>query len=147
MPKKASRARKKSASPNDSPSMAQKIAKALAVLASGLPNPYDESMDYFRAFSAPFAVDSPINEATLRVALKIGARYHLDITDLGVLGEGYGDPEESFYRVLQSAMNATLGETKLVFARAKGVVRVRMWILGRAATGGLAGLRTETTET
>ena len=147
MPTKVSRARKKSASLKGSASMAERIAKALAVLSSGLPNPFDESTDYFRAFSAPFPVDSPINEATLRAALKVGARYKLDITDMGDLGEGYGEPEESFFRVLQSVMSATLGETKLVFARAPGVVRVRTWILGRTPVGDLAGLRTETTET
>ena len=127
--------------------MADKIGKALAVLATDLSNPYDESTDSFRPFSAPFAVDSPINEATLRTALKIGARYEIDISDLGTLGEGYGEPDESYFKVLQSAMNATLRETKLVYARAPGVVRVRTWILGRPADGGLAGLRTETTET
>ena len=127
--------------------MAGRIAKALGVLSSGLPNPFDESTDYFRPFSAPFAVDSPINEATLRPALKISDRYKLDISDLGNLGEGYGEPEESSFRVLQRAMSATLTETKLVFARAPGVVRVRTWILGRTPTGDLAGLRTETTET
>lgn len=147
MAKKASRGRKGSASPNTSLTMAERIAKALAVLSSGLPNPFDESTDYFRPFSAPFAADSPINETTLRAALKIGARYELDITDLENLGEGYGEPEESAFRVLQSAMSATLKETKLVYARGKGVVRVRTWILGRTPAGGLAGLRTETTET
>jgi hypothetical protein len=147
MAAKVSRARKKATSVNRSLSMAEKIAKALAVMSSDLPNPFDESTDYFRPFSAPFAVDSPINETTLRAALKIGARYHLDISDLENLGEGYGEPEESSFRVLQSVMNATLAETKLVFARAPGVVRVRTWILGRVASGGLAGLRSETTET
>ena len=127
--------------------MAQRIAKAFAVLSSDLPNPFDESTDYFRPFSAPFAVDSPINQATLRAALKVSARYELDITDLENLGEGYGEPEESSFRVLQSVMSATLQETKLVFARAPGAVRVRTWILGRVPAGGLAGLRTETTET
>ena len=147
MPTKVSRARKKPASLKDSASMAGRIAKALAVLSSDLPNPFDESTDYFRPFSAPFPVDSPINEATLRTALKISGRYKLDITDLGNLGEGYGEPEESSFRVLQCVMSATLREIKLVFARAPGVVRVRTWILGRTPTGDLAGLRTETTET
>ena len=147
MPKKISGARKKSAGLKSSASMAERIAKAFAVLASGLPNPWDESTDFFRPFSAPFAAGSPINEATLKAALKIGARYKLDISDVGVLGEGYGEPEESSFRVLQSVMNAALTETKLVFARGKGVVRVRTWILGRTPAGDLAGLRTETTET
>src|SRR4051812_209461 len=147
MPRKVSRARKQSASLKGSAPMAGRIAKALAILSSDLPNPFDESTDYFRPFSASFAVESPINEATLRSVLKISARYKLDITDLGNLGESYGEPEESSFRVLQSVMSATLAETKLVFARAPGVVRVRTWILGRTPTGDLAGLRTETTET
>jgi hypothetical protein len=144
---KAARSGKKASSSNQSRTMAEKIGKALAILASDLPNPFDESTDYFRAFSAPFGADSPVNEATLREALKIGARYELDISDLTSIGEGWGEPEESYFRVLQNSMNATLRETKLVFARAPGVVRVRTWILGRPAAGGLAGLRTETTET
>ena len=147
MPAKHSRARKKATSQNRSRSMAEKVAKALAVLASDLPNPFDESTDYFRPFSVPFDVASPINEATLRNALKIGARYEIDISDLDTLGEGWGEPEESYFKVLQGAMNATLRETKLVYARGPGVVRVRTWILGRPAAGGLAGLRTQTTET
>ena len=89
----------------------EKIGKALAILAADLPNPFDESTDYFRAFSAPFAVDDQINEASLREALKIGARYELDISDLTNLGEGCGEPEESGFRVLQSALGATLRET------------------------------------
>src|SRR5215475_1468484 len=144
---KAARSRKRATDSKQARSMAEKIGRALAVLASDLPNPFDESTDFFRAFSAPFGVDDPITEASLRSALKVGSRYKLDISDLTNLGEGWGDPEESYFRVLQSAMSATLRETKLVFARGPGVVRVRTWILGRPAAGGLAGLRTETTET
>ena len=81
----------------------EKIAKALAVLSTDLSNPYDESTDSFRPFSAPFTVDSPINEATLRAALKIGARYEIDISDLDTLGEGYGGAGRAGFKVLQGA--------------------------------------------
>ena len=144
---KAAKSQKKARSSKQTRTMAEKIGQALAVLAADLPNPFDESTDYFRAFSAPFGVDDPINEASLRVALKVSSRYELDISDLTNLGEGYGEPEESCFRVLQSAMGATLREMKLVYARGPAVVRVRTWILGRPAAGGLAGLQTETTET
>ena len=42
MPAKRSRARKKATSQNRSRSMAEKLAKALAVLGNDLPNPFDE---------------------------------------------------------------------------------------------------------
>ena len=53
---------------NRSLSMAEKIAKALAVMSTDLPNPFDESTNYFRPFSAPFTADSPITKHLTRRA-------------------------------------------------------------------------------
>ncbi|HTP65370.1 MAG TPA: hypothetical protein VMJ66_08270 [Geobacteraceae bacterium] len=128
--------------------MPARIAKALSVLASGLLNPWDESTDdKFRPFSAPFPVKSPINGQTLRAALKIAPRYHIDISEMRSLAFEAGEPDRSAFLLLQKVMKVSLNDIKVVYARAPGVVRVRMWILGRVKGGGLAGLRSESTET
>jgi hypothetical protein len=44
-------------------------------------------------------------------------------------------------------MRATLTDPSVAFARADGVVRVRMWLFGRTEDGWLVGLRSTITET
>jgi hypothetical protein len=131
------------------PILAKRLAHALSVLAESLPNPWDESTDYFTPFSAELADAAPLNADTLRTALDIGDRYHLDIdpADLVAVADGWDDHTARGFRTLDAVLRAALTDVTRVFARAEGVVRVRTWILGRLAGGWLVGLRTETTET
>jgi len=131
------------------PILPRRLAHALSVLAEGLPNPWDESTDYFMPFSAELADDEPLNAETLRPVLGIAERYHIDIdaADLLDATAGWDDATAEGFRVLDAVLDATLTDVKRVFARAEGAVRVRTWILGRIEGGWLVGLRTESTET
>ena len=131
------------------PILPKRLAHAFSVIAETLPNPWDESADYFTPFSAPLADDQPLTEATLRTALEIGVRFtiHSDPANLLVIAECFDDAGAAGFRTLDAMMKATLTDVRRVFARAPGVVRVRTWLLGRMAGGWLVGLRTETTET
>ena len=130
------------------PALPQRLAHALSALASGLPNPWDESTDYFTPFYAEFAAESPLDPESLRVALDVGERYRLDLdyVDLSAIGADWGGETGNRFRLLDAAMKATLTDITRVSARATGVTRVRTWLLGRFQ-GWLVGLRTETTET
>jgi hypothetical protein len=131
------------------PILAKRLAHALSVLAETLPNPWDESTDYFTPFSAELADAEPLNADTLRTALEIGASYHVDVdaADFAGAADGWDGEAAQGFRVLDAAFKATLTNVTRVFARAPGVVRVRTWVVGRLAGGWLVGLRTETTET
>ena len=96
------------------------------------------SNGFLRPFSAPFDSIVRLTKQPCGLRFKIGARYEIDISIWTPWARAGGEPEESYFKVLQGAMNATLRETKLVFARAPGVVRVRTWISGRPAAGGPA---------
>lgn len=131
------------------PALPKRLAHALGVVAETLPNPWDESTDYFTPFSAALADDQPMTPETLRVALQVGDRYHLDIggADWASVADNAEGALAEGYRMLDKIMSATLTDLSRVFARAPGVVRVRTWVVGRLAGGWLVGLRTETTET
>jgi hypothetical protein len=132
------------------PILSRRLAHAFSVLAETLPNPWDESTDYFMPFSAALADDQPLNPETLRTALAVGERYRIeaDAADLVAAGDNWGDEDVARgFRTLDAVMRATLTDLTRVFARADGVVRVRTWVVGRLAGGWLVGLRTETTET
>jgi hypothetical protein len=131
------------------PILPKRLAHALSVLAETLPNPWDESTDYFTPFSAELADDQPINADTLRAALSIGERYRIDTSpaDLAGAADGWDDDTARGFRTLDAVLRATLTDLTRVFARAEGVVRVRTWVVGRLKGGWLVGLRTETTET
>jgi hypothetical protein len=131
------------------PALPKRLAHALSVIAETLPNPWDESTDYFTPFSVKNPNDGPLDPQTLRVALKIGKRYEIDAdaADLAGAAEGWDGETAQGFRLLDAVFRATLTDVTRVFARAQGVVRVRTWVLGRLAGGWLVGLRSETTET
>jgi len=135
------------------PVHATRLAAALQALSQGLPNPWDESTDYFRRFVAKMPVSTKLGVESFRAALKIGARYEIALASasevLTGLSKSADDGEEVIvgFRQLATVMRATLGELSLAFARGKGVTRVRVWLFGRAADGTLVGLRSISTET
>ena len=130
-------------------SRAERLALAFNVIASNLSNPWDESTDRFLPFHAPLADDVALDAQGLRAALRVGAKFHLDVLepDLGEVADNWGGDDAVDYRLLDAVMRASLTDLKLVFARGDNVVRVRTWLLGRLPGQGLVGLRTETTET
>jgi hypothetical protein len=132
---------------------AQRLAAALSALARGLPNPWDESTDYFHPFTAALAAKTKLDAAALRGALRIGARYDIKISpadgilrELGASDADWGADIAGGFRQLGQVMRATLGELSLAFARGNGVVRVRVWLFGRM-DGAIVGLRSISTET
>jgi hypothetical protein len=131
---------------------AAKLAKALNALARDLPNPADESTDYFRPFVA-MTPPGRIDGASFQRALKIGARYTVDLSSANTLLARASDPDDwgdeiaQGFRLLEQVMRATLSDLSVAFARGKGVVRVRMWLFGRFDDSVLVGLRSTSTET
>jgi hypothetical protein len=133
---------------------AERLATALAALAHGLPNPWDESTDYFHAFFEPMPASTRLDAASFKKVMGIGARYevHLsparDMLDaLAGAGADWGEDIADGFGLLARVMAATLTELSLVFVRGKGVVRVRVFLFGRDASGALVGLRSMSTET
>jgi hypothetical protein len=132
------------------PILPKRLAHALSTLAQTLPNPWDESTDYFSPFSAEFAESEPMTADSLRKALDVGSHFHLDLApvDLTATGAEMGDATlAKGFAALDSVMKATLSSITRVSARGSGVVRVRTWVIGRFPGGWLVGLRTESTET
>lgn len=128
----------------------QRLSHALSAIAASLPNLWDESDDYFTPFSAPFAASEALAGESLRKALGVGPRYHLDLAEVDLAGQAaeYGDDAVAEgYRTLETVMQATLTEIRRVSARGPHVVRVRTWLVGRHPSGWLVGLRTVSTET
>lgn len=129
------------------------LATALAAVARHLPNPTDESTDFFRSFTAPYSARSSIDAATFHQALNIGGRYRIDLSPADTFFTNAGDPNNwgkdtaRGFRLLEKVMRATLTNPSVAFARADGVVRVRMWLFGRSEDGWLVGLRSTITET
>ncbi|HEY0195824.1 MAG TPA: nuclease A inhibitor family protein [Kofleriaceae bacterium] len=132
---------------------ASRLAKALQALAEGLPNPADESTDYFKGFHAPLARAIKLTPSSVKQALAIGPRYEVDLgsaDDLFANAEdaaNWGDELAHGFQQLHAVMKATLGEVSVAHARGAGVVRVRMWVFGRTDDGTLVGLRSTSTET
>ena len=137
---------------NSNPALAAKLSKALSALAKDLPNPADESTDYFHPFVAALPSSSALSPETIKQALKLGASYRVDWSSAdGFFSnatdeDNWGDTALGF-RLLEKVMRASLSEITVAFARREGLVRVRMWIFGRAEDGTLVGLRAMTTET
>jgi hypothetical protein len=132
---------------------ASRLARALQVLAADLPNPADESTDYFHGFSAPLGPSVALSPEAFHAALGVGARYQIDLGPADDLfanvedPENWGDDIAHGFRVLHAVMNATLTDVSVAHARGAGVVRVRMWLFGRADDGSLVGLHSLSTET
>ena len=152
MPKSTAKPKPRAAAPrarnSSGASLPARLAHALSALAATLPNPWDESTDYFTPFHAPLDAKQPLDAGTLRDALDVGDRYHLDLAgvDLAEIADDWGGDAGAGFRALDAVMKATLTDITRVSARARGVVRVRTWLIGRFQ-GWLVGLRTETTET
>jgi hypothetical protein len=144
----------KAASPATSAVQPKRLARALQALASGLPNPWDESTDFFHEFTAAMPANTTLDAESFRTALTIGSRYEIDLsqadqtlTDLGNAEDDWGKDTADGFRQLGVVMRATLTGLSLAFARGKGVVRVRVWLFGRMADGTIVGLRSTSTET
>ena len=128
------------------------LAKALAAVAHHLPNPMDESTDFFQSFTAPYPARASIDSATFHQALNIGRRYPIDLSSADSFFTNAGDSDNwgedaRGFQLLEKVMRATLTDPSVAFARADGVVRVRMWLFGRSEDGWLVGLRSTITET
>ena len=132
---------------------ASRLAAALLALTRGLPNPWDESTDYFHSFVAAMPPSVDLAPDSFRKALGIAARYQIDLSSaddaLRELGDAkeWGEDTAAAFQQLTVVMRATLGDRTLAFARGKGVVRVRVWLFGRTESGTLVGLRSISTET
>jgi hypothetical protein len=132
------------------PALPTRLAQALSAIAQTLPNPWDESTDYFKPFFAELAASQPMTADSLRQALEVGGHFHLDLApvDLTATGTNFGDKTlAEGFALLDVVMKATLTDITRVSARATGVTRVRTWVLGRFQGDWLVGLRTESTET
>ena len=130
--------------------LAARLAKTLAVAAHALPNVFDESTDYFRAFSVELEPSKALTPESFASAASVSAKFHVDFRpadDFFATAKEWGEPYASAFALLETLMRATLSELTVAFARKEGVVRVRMWLFGRLPTGALVGLKTEATET
>jgi hypothetical protein len=140
------------ATPAEPDVQAKRLAGALQALAKGLPNPWDESTDYFHSFAAAMPADTELTAESLRKALAIGARYEIDLSSADsrlkrITEADWGADIAGGFRQLHAVMRATLDDHSIAFARGKGVVRVRVWLFGRTEDGTLVGLRSISTET
>jgi hypothetical protein len=133
---------------------ATRLAQALAALAHGLPNPWDESTDYFHAFAAVMPASTKLDADSFREALRIGTRYEIALspadqrlTDMGNAVDDWGEDIAGGFKQLGVVMRSTLTDLSIAYARGKGVVRVRVWLFGRTADGTIVGLRSMSTET
>ena len=128
------------------------LAKALAAVARHLPNPMDESTDFFQPFTAPYPAGASIDAATFHQALNVGRRYTIDLSSADAFFSNAGDSDNwgedaRGFQLLEKITRATLTEPSVAIARADGVVRVRMWLFGRSEDGWVVGLRSTITET
>jgi hypothetical protein len=107
----------------------------------------------FHPFVAPLSPDMKLDSGAFQRALKIGGRYKVDLSSADAILAGAGDADNwgeeiaEGFRLLEKVMRASLSELSVAFARANGVVRVRMWLFGRSDDGSLVGLRSMSTET
>lgn len=132
----------------------ERLARALQALAHGLPNPWDESTDYFHQFVAVLPATTKLDAESFRHAADVGPRYTIDLSPADdalarLIDPATGTSEDiaEGFRQLAAVMRVTLSDLSLAFARGRGVVRVRVWLFGRTADGTLVGLRSISTET
>jgi hypothetical protein len=147
-------ARSRAAAPAAPGAQAVRLAGALQALASGLPNPWDESTDYFHRFVAVMRADTALDPESFRMAVGVGARYRIALSPADDRLARLADAEDEWgadiaggFRQLHAVMRATLRDRSVAFARGNGVVRVRLWLFGRSDNGTLVGLRSISTET
>ena len=149
-----SRSLSTTASPGKPDVQATRLSHALQALASGLPNPWDESTDFFHSFAAVMPANTKLDPESFRKALAIGARYEIALspadqrlTAIANAEDDWGKDIAGGFRQLGVVMRATLTDLSIAFARGNGVVRVRVWLFGRTADGTIVGLRSISTET
>jgi hypothetical protein len=132
------------------------LSVALATIArhAGILSPWDESDDAFHAFTAALPKKVALSADSFRAALAIGARYEIalgpgadSLAELAAAGADWGQEVADGWALLAKIMHATLTDVSIAWARAPGVIRVRVWLFGRDATGALVGLRSMSTET
>src|SRR5215510_14581487 len=84
---------KKSPRNSHGPVLPTRLAHALSAITQTLPNPWDESTDFFVPFSAGIDQAKPTNADSLRKALDVGEHYQLDLAkvDLAATGANFGD--------------------------------------------------------
>jgi len=152
--KKRSTRKSPATTPGVPGAQAERLARALQALTKGLPNPWDESTDFFHHFTAVMPAKTKLDAEAFRAALGVGARYEIDLSPADKILAKLGSDEAARgkdvaggFRQLRTVMRATLKDPQLAFARGKGVVRARVWLFGRTHDGTLVGLRSESTET
>jgi hypothetical protein len=129
-----------------------RLSYAFSEIARPLYNPWDESDDKFKPFHCGFDSTLAVTPDNLRKYLVVANRYSIDIVsvDWKELIDNASSTADgaATWRALQQAMTSTLITIVLVRARAKGVVRVRTWLIGELEDqDALVGLRTMSTET
>src|SRR5262249_34925687 len=82
----------KAASSSAPPATVVNLAKGLAAIARHLPNPTDESTDFFRSFSAAHPSAS-VDSATLHQSLSVGKRYTIDLSSADDFFTNAGDTD------------------------------------------------------
>src|SRR5262245_49681425 len=75
---------------------AVRLATALQALAHGLPNPWDESTDYFHRFVAAMPASTELSPESLRQALGVGARYQIALSPADDRLTRLGDAEDDW---------------------------------------------------
>ena len=89
------------------------LDRALAAVARHLPNPMDESTDFFRSFMAPYPARASINAAIFHQALNVGSRYKVDLSSADNFFTNAGDADNwgedaRGFQLLEKVMRATL---------------------------------------
>jgi len=132
---------------------AARLAAELHALSAGLPNPWDESTDYFAGFAVALPAAVAVDAEALRAAFGIAAHCEISLAPAAPLLASLGDAQASWgdkisagFRRLGQVMVAELGELWLAHARGAGEVRVPLWLFGRG-DGALIGLSSISTET
>ena len=140
---------------------ATRLATACSALAGDLPNIFSEGNPagrVFHRFVQPMDTSVPLAPDTLAQTLGVKKPRHVDldpVTDqLSPSADDWGDEVALGYRLISQAMQATLGQLYIAYARVDDGTpfnpnssQVPTWIFGRLDGGALAGLKTVTIET
>jgi hypothetical protein len=128
------------------------LARALQALTRGLLFPSESDYPY-RAFAAPFGREAALTADTFRTAAGIGRRFEITVKSaeqffeqrIHPIDDDDGDVPK--YVLLKKVMEATLTELSLIRVGGERVVRVRVFLVGKADDGNLSGLSTVSIET
>lgn len=145
------------------PILAANLARALSALTRGLT--YPSESDYpFEPFWADLGPEEPLTAESFRTVAGIGRRYEIwirpaqDTFDrlIGMWKDataGAGGEEgpyaeyASIFRMLATLMEAAMADLSTIHVGGEGVVRARIFLVGRLPDGRLAGLRSISIET